>query len=480
MSSSNTGTDSAGTDGVVIGVDSSTQSCKVIAVDPATGAVRSSGMAAHPDGTAINPHLWTAALRTAWAAARIDGADILAAGAAAQQHGMVALDRVNEPVFDALLWNDTRSAADAAAMRGDLGDEGWVDAVNVVPVASFTITKLAWLARVQPAAADRVARVVLPHDWLNFALSGRFSTDRSDASGTGYYSAVGNGYREDLLQRYFGRKVELPPVLGPSDCAGTLLAEWGAGSAVLSPGAGDNAAAALGLGLREGEVAVSVGTSGTVFAASPLPTRDPSGAVAGFADATGRHLPLLATLNAARVMTATAAILGVGLTEFNQLAASGAPDAGGLTLLPYLDGERTPNLPDARGTLAGLSRANMNPQNLARSSVLGVLNSLADALGMLRGLGVRVDKVVLIGGGAKSPALRQAAAAVFGVPVEIPAAREYVALGAARQAAWTAFGEYPQWGRRTETEYAPDAASTGWGVEVRGRYVEARRTIYGA
>jgi xylulokinase len=472
----------------VIGVDSSTQSCKVLAVDAETGDILSAGSAPHPEGTAIDPGIWTAALQKAWhdagipalaagpgGAGAVAGA-VVGVGIAAQQHGMVALDEHNRPVHDALLWNDIRSAAAANEMRDELGAEAWVDATNIVPVASFTLTKLAWLARHEPALAERVGRVVLPHDWLNFQLSGVFTTDRSDASGTGYFDPVGNRYRPELLERFFGRVPDLPPVLGPSEQAGPVLERWGLPGAMLSAGAGDNAAAALGLALKPGEIAVSVGTSGTVFTTSSIPTRDTTGAIAGFADATGNHLPLLAMLNSARVLRATADMLAVDLATFDSLALNADPAAAGLTFMPYLDGERTPNLPDAHGALLGLSRANMSAGNVARASVLGVLNSLADAIGLLASRGVQVERVLLIGGGSKSRALRRAAAAVFGVPVEIPVAREYVALGAARQAAWAATGELPDWKRHIEESFEP---SEGWGSEVRGRYIEARKALYG-
>ena len=252
--------------------------------------------------------LWTAALEKAWLDAGIPavaGNDaVIGVGVAAQQHGMVALDRANVSVLDALLWNDTRSAEAAAAMRDELGPEAWIEASNVVPVASFTLSKLAWLARHEPAAADAVARVVLPHDWLNFQLSGSFSTDRSDASGTAYFNAVTNEYRTDLLQRFFGRIPDLPPVLEPSGRAGLVLRELGARAPVLSAGAGDNAGAALGLGSSPARSSVSIGTSGTVFTTSQTP-RGITGGTMRFADATGNHLPLLAMINSARVLAAS-------------------------------------------------------------------------------------------------------------------------------------------------------------------------------
>jgi xylulokinase len=463
---------------IVIGVDSSTQSCKVLAVDAQSGDVISSAAAPHPDSTSVNPEIWTTALREAWRAGGADrlGGSVAAVSVAAQQHGMVALDSSRKPVCDALLWNDTRSAADAARLRDELGPEGWVDAVNLVPVASFTITKLAWLARNEPEAANRIAQVVLPHDWLNGALAGEFTTDRSDASGTGYYSAVTNSYRTDLLERFFGRVPQLPRVVPYDEPAGSVQGGWGIDGALLGPGAGDNAAAALGLGVRPGEIVVSIGTSGTVFTTTPSAVPDPTGAVAGFADATGNHLPLLAMLNSARVMAATASMLEIDLSALDSLALAADREAGGLTFLPYLDGERSPNLPHATGTLTGLSRSNMTPQNLARASVLGVLNSLADAVDILKQSGVAPEKVLLIGGGSKSRALRQAAASIFGMPVEIPTTKEYVALGAARQAAWSASGSLPDWQRSVEAAYEPEGH---WGAEVRGRYIEARKNVYG-
>lgn len=463
---------------IAIGIDSSTQSCKVLAVSAASGRVLSQGSAAHPDGTAVDPRAWTEALREAWTQARVSdaGKSVLGVSVGAQQHGMVALGPGDLPVFDALLWNDIRSAPQSARMVAELGAQVWADTANLVPVPSFTLTKLAWLAEHHPELATQTARVCLPHDWLNLQLSGSFSTDRSDASGTGYFSPVSNSYLPGYLQRYFGSVPELPEVLRPDQAAGRMLDEWGLPNALLGAGAGDNAAAALGLGVEPGDVVVSVGTSGTVFTTSATPSADPSGQIAGFADATGRYLPLLAMINSARIMSATAAMLRVSLAELDELALAAPMDADGLLLLPYLDGERTPNLPDARGMLQGLSRAAMTAENLARASVLGVLNSLADGVARIRAEGVPVNRVLLIGGGSKSRALRQAAASVLGVPVEVPVPAEYVALGAARQAVWAATGELPVWERRIEQRFEP---SGEWGVELRGRYAEARKASYG-
>jgi xylulokinase len=441
--------------GVLVGVDSSTQACKVMVLDANTGATLASGSAPHPDGTAVDPGAWVEALHIAWRAAGVPArSDVIGVGVAAQQHGMVAVDRDGVPVHDALLWNDLRSAEQTRRMVADLGVADWIHAVNLLPVPAITLTKLAWLREHRPDAAARVHRVMLPHDWLVLHLCGAFATDRSDASGTGYFSAVTDTYRTDLIERYFGAVPELPPVLSPAEAAGFLLPEWGGGRNAIpvSAGAGDNAAAALGLELEPGDVVLSVGTSGTIFARSTAPPADPSGLTAGFADASGGHLPLLCTLNAARVLSSTAHLLSVDLAQFDALALSGAGDAAGLTLLPYFDGERTPDLPDATGELTGITRASFTPENLARAAVLAVANSLADCLDWLRETGTPIERLLLIGGGAKSAGLRSVLPDTVGMTVAVPEVREYVALGAARQAAWAATGRLPQWGRRIEAE----------------------------
>jgi xylulokinase len=427
---------------LVAGIDCSTQSTKVVVCAAESGEVVRSGTAPHPDATEVDPAVWASALATATSGGLLDGVDAVAVGG--QQHGMVALDAAGEVVRPALLWNDTRSAGAAADLVRELGGpDEWARAVGSVPVASFTVTKLRWAAEHEPERAARVERVLLPHDWLTWRLAGggEAATDRGDASGTGYWSPGTGDYRTDLLRLAFGREVALPRVAAPAEPVGRT-----AGGAVLGPGTGDNMAAALGLGAVAGDVVVSIGTSGTAFAVSEAPTADASGIVAGFADATGRYLPLVCTLNAARVLTAAAGLLGVDLGRLDQLALS-VPDSAGLVLLPYLDGERTPDLPAARGLLHGLTRANATPAHLARAAVEGLLCGLADGVDALRGEGVEVRRALLIGGGARSAAVQALAPAVLGMPVLLPEPAEYVALGAARQAAWALGGaaEPPAW-----------------------------------
>jgi xylulokinase len=455
---------------LVAGIDTSTQSTKLVVCDAETGRVVRSGSAPHPDGTEVDPAAWWHALDVAAAGGLLDGVRALAVGG--QQHGLVALDDQGAVVRPALLWNDTRSAGAAAELVRELGGPAaWADAVGSVPVASFTVTKLRWLAETEPEAASRVDRVLLPHDWVTslLAASGPAAggvTDRGDASGTGYWSPATGTYRPDLLARAFGREIAVPAVAAPAEPVGET-----ATGAVLGPGTGDNMAAALGLGVDEGDVVVSIGTSGTAFAVSATPTADATGAVAGFADATGRYLPLACTLNAARVLTTVAGLLGVDLAGLDDLALS-TPDAGGLVLLPFLDGERTPDLPLARGLLTGLTRQNATPARLARAAVEGVLCGLAAGVDALRAQRVPVRSALLIGGGARSRAVQALAPAILGVPSVLPEPAEYVALGAARQAAWTLAGRDhpPQW-----TVPARELPAAEPAVAVREAYTDALR-----
>ncbi|HKT55470.1 MAG TPA: xylulokinase [Microbacterium sp.] len=451
---------------LVAGVDSSTQSCKVVVVDLATGEIVRTGRAAHPAGTEVDPEAWWVALQAAIAdAGGLD--DVAAVSIGGQQHGMVVLDAQGRVIRPALLWNDTRSAEAAAALVDEVGAAEYARRTGVVPVASFTATKLRWLRDAEPAHAARVAAVALPHDWLTWRLRGfgpdapqldELVTDRSDASGTAYWGP--DGYDHELLTRALGHDAVLPRVLEP---AGSVRA----GSLVVGAGAGDNAAAALGLDARPGDVVVSLGTSGTVFAVTDAPVADASGTVAGFADAAGGSLPLIATLNAARVLDAVAGLLDVTHDELGALALLAPPGSSGVVLVPWFEGERTPNLPDARASVSGLSLATTTRPHLARAAIEGMLCSLALGLEAIRTLGVQAHRIRLIGGAAQNPAVAQIAAQVFDVPVTVPTPGEYVALGAARQAAWALTGERPDWA-------VPVAATPA--VDTRPEILEAYRS----
>jgi xylulokinase len=465
---------------LVAGVDSSTQSCKVTIRDVETGALVRQGRAPHPDGTEVDPAAWWDALGAAVAdAGGLD--DVAAIAVGGQQHGMVTLDADGRVVRPALLWNDTRSAGAAADMVAELGLEAWVARSGLVPVASFTGTKLRWLRDAEPGAAERVAAVALPHDWLSWRLRGygptgesplgpdldALATDESDASGTAYWDPVRRAYDPDLFALALGRPmreagaggdhggsgaVVVPRVVPPGrvmdrlradvDLPGGTTARTGL---VVGPGAGDNAAAALGLGLGPGDVAVSLGTSGTVFGVTDTAVADVSGAVAGFADATGRRLPIVTTLNAARVLEVIGGLLGADHDELGALALQAPAGADGLVLTPYFVGERTPNLPDATASLHGMTPSTTTRPHLARAAVEGMLCALADGLAAVERVGVSVDRLLLIGGAAQNPAVQTVAAQVLGRAVVLPTPDEYVAVGAARQAAWALAGAAPDW-----------------------------------
>ena len=427
------------------GVDSSTQSVKIVVRDAQTGELIREARASHPDGTEIAPSKWLSALNES-SSGLFDGVQAISIGA--QQHGMVVVDQNKQVVRDALLWNDTRSASDATDLVNELGGaDKWADAVGSVPVASFTVTKLRWLAKNEPNNAAKVNGVMLPHDWLSWQLMGtpdEFITDRGDASGTGYWSPKTNEYRKDLLKLALGKEVQLPRVAKPNEIIGKTTS-----GISVAPGTGDNMAAALGLGASTGDIVISLGTSGTAYTVSANPTNDSSGIIAGFADATGNYLPLACTLNAARVINAGASALNVSLDQFAELALSAKPGSEGLVLLPFLDGERTPNLPTAKGSMHGLTRNNLTPANFARACIEGMLCSLAEASDVITnfGKGTVPNRVVLIGGAAASKAVQEIAATLFKVPIHIPPAAEYVADGAARQAAWALSGSEkpPAW-----------------------------------
>lgn len=501
---------------LVAGVDTSTQSCKVRVTDPDTGALVRIGTAHHPDGTSIDPeHWWTAFRKAAQEAGGL--ADVAALGVGGQQHGMVLLDDHGRVIRDALLWNDIRSAPQADQLIDVLGrkavdqdaDEkavhaagisAWVHAVGTSLISSITITKVAWVAQNEPDNARRIAAICLPHDWLTWRIAGygpadsaeegrkalaRLVTDRSDASGTGYFDPVRNVYRRDLLQLALGdtadaQDIILPKVLGPHEQAGTADPHVAGadveGGCVLSPGGGDNATASFGLSMVPGDVSVSLGTSGVAAAISDTEAFDETGAINGFADLTGRFVPLACTINASRILDAGCHLLGVGYDELADLAFSAPAGARGVTLIPFFDGERTPNRPSAQGRLEGMTLANTTRENVARAFVEALLCSQRDGLEDLRRLGVPIKRLLLIGGGAKSPAVRRLGPAIWGMDIELPRTDEYVAIGAARQAAWVLSGkaEPPVWERTIEETYTADPASVEEGQKVYEQYARWR------
>ena len=451
---------------LVAGVDSSTQSCKVVIRELETGRVVRKGSAKHPDGTEIDPEFWWAALNQAISAAGgID--DVEAISIAAQQHGMVALDAQGEVIRPALLWNDTRSAQAAVDLISEFGTEELVRRTGSSPVASFTITKLRWLRDHEPENAAKIAAVALPHDWLTWRLRGygpsstsplgpdlhQLFTDRSDASGTGYFNPETNQYDDGLIIAALGHRPILPTILVVGESVGPVVS--GTSHARVTCGAGDNAAAALGLGARDGDLVVSLGTSGTIFGVTSMRPRDKTGAVSGFADASGIFLPIAVTLNAARILSTTANLLGVDFEEFAALALEAPIGSDGLVLVPYFAGERTPNLPNAKASLHGMSISSTTRANLARASIEGMLCGLNAGLNALRSIGVQGTRILLIGGAAQNRAVQEVARTIFSLPIDVPAPGEYVAEGATIQAAWAVTGTRPDWAVEFSASLSP-------------------------
>jgi xylulokinase len=451
---------------LVGGVDCSTQATKVLVVDSDSGVTEAAGRAPHEvTGSAgareTDPEIWWDALRAALA--ETDSAGELAAiSVAGQQHGLVVTGADGRPLRPAILWNDTRSAPEAAELKEALGGpSGWAERIGVVPVPSFTATRWAWLRANEPDAAAAARAVRLPHDFLTERLSGRGATDRGDASGTAWWSTRDEEYSNDVLELIGLDPALLPEVLGPGDPAGEVTAAAAEAlglraGALVGPGTGDNQGAALGLGAAPGQPVVSLGTSGTAYAVMDERTVDPSGTVAGFADASGRFLPLAATLNATLAVDRVAGWLG--------LDREAAAEHTDVVVLPYLDGERTPNLPRAAGMIAGLRHATTGEEILL-AAYEGAAASLIEALQQLSRLGSGLDPdapLILIGGGARGAVWQRTVARMSGRRVTVPDADELVALGAAAQAAACLSGERPdevarRWGTSAGTEIEPPA-----------------------
>lgn len=451
---------------LVAGIDCSTQSTKALIVDVDSGRVVSLGRASHVvTGTGgareSDPEGWWSALRDALGETGLAG-EVAAISVAGQQHGMVVLGDDGALLRPAKLWNDTESAPDAAILGDALGGaDWWAEHVGLVPVASFTATKWAWLRRVEPEVAAATAAIRLPHDFLTERLCGRGTSDRGDASGTGWWSTATEDYLDEVLDHPLLRLSRdlLPVVLGPRDRAGTATSNAARFTGIragipVGPGTGDNAGAAVGLGLEAGVPVISLGTSGTAYMVSESRIVDPSGMVAGFADATGRFLPLAATLNCTLAVDRIAAWLQLGREE---VAAH-----TDVVVLPYFDGERTPNLPHAAASIVGL-RHSTDPGAILLAAYQGAVLGLLDALDVIdrRSSGITPEApLVLVGGGAKGSTWRDVVRRMSGRAVQIPEAEQLVGLGAAAQAASMLSGETPdevarRWDTRRGTLLAP-------------------------
>ncbi|MEV7422060.1 xylulokinase [Streptomyces sp. NPDC091212] len=440
---------------LVAGVDSSTQSCKVELRGLRDGRLVGSGSAPHPPASPPaseqDPDAWWQALLLAFSGAMRDAGaapgDVSAISVAAQCHGLVVLDADDRVIRPAKLWNDTTSTPELLELRSLIGDTALIHRTGSLPTAAFTLSKIAWLARHEPHSFARVRRVMLPHDYLTFRLTGRAVTDRSEASGTGYFDATDNRYLTEHLDLVADADwlPMLPAVLGPDEPAGEVtpraLSALGLRGPVLAgAGGGDQHAAALGLGMAPGDLMYSFGTSGVVMGVSEHAVHDLAGFVDGVADMANGYVPLVSTLNAAKVTDTFAALLGVGHEELSRLALR-APALGARPVMAaYLDGERKPNRPTAQGLLSGIT-SHTTREQLARAAYEGVVFGLYTGQGHLERSAVPTGgRVIAVGGGARSAAYTQLLADIVGRPVLTADAAEATARGAAVQAAAVATG----------------------------------------
>lgn len=483
---------------VVAGVDSSTQSCTVALYDRDSGTLLGTGTAPHPPTSPpaseqLVDDWWRAfeiALASACADAGVTPGDIRGISFAAQYHGLVALDERDELIRPVKLWNDTTSNEQAERLVRSRPSGWWPRETGSTPTAAFTVTKLAWLADNEPENLRRVRTVLVPHDWLTYRLTGCKTTDRVDASGTGYYDAARGTWRYDILagvDHTIDWTAVLPTVLGPDDTAGLVSTAAGLAlglrpDTVVACGTGDQAAAALALGVDRSGAAISLGTSGTVLTSSPVPVHDPSGDINVTANAQGGFQPIAVLLNAAKVTDTFARILGVDHSGLSDLALAAAPGGPSVpTLVAYLDGERTPDRPNARGVMAGISTSTTR-EGMARAAFEGVAFGLRAGLDDIRRIGLRIDgPILLTGGAAVSPAYRSVLAAVFETEISVVDgdARLDVARGAAIQAAavlasTSVVSVKDAWRRPTTVVGVPDAPTAEQTRRAYARYLAVR------
>lgn len=467
---------------LVAGIDSSTQSCKITVRDLRTGAQLRVGKAPHPTDTIVDPEdWWTALLLAVRRAGGLD--DVAAISVSGQQHTPIFLDAHGAVVRSSPLWNDLGSHSHMTDLNREIGRDEWIRRTGLPLTLSDTVTKLRWLRDTDPDSAHRTAAVAIVHDWLTWRLRGfgpgvggieRLTTDRSEASGTGYWSGETGEYTADLFECALGKRAVLPAVLDPYDRAGiTASGIPGIPAGIpVGVGSGDNAAAAIALGIDHGDVVLSLGTSGVVYTRSAAPVHDYAGYVCSYADATGDHLPLVATLNAARNFDVGAGLLGCTYGELSDLALQARPGADGLTLLPFFEGERTPDLPHARASLHQASLTNLTRANFARAVIEGTLATQVAMLDALGACGIQAERLFLIGGAAQSAAVQTVLTQMVEMPVSIPELDEYVAKGAAMQAAAALDGAFPGW-----TVAAAELPHTSHESQIEEQHVAAMNAL---
>ncbi|MFA5265299.1 MAG: xylulokinase [Opitutaceae bacterium] len=436
-----------------IGIDSGTQSTKAIVLDLEQKKVVAEARAPHtlisglPAGhMEQDPQEWAAALDKVImeVASKVDRSQVRGIGVSGQQHGFVPLDAKGEVIRPAKLWCDTSTVAECAALTRQLGgDKEVLRKVGLRFLPGFTAPKILWLKKHEPRNFRRLRHVLLPHDYLNFHLTGNYFMEHGDASGTALMDVRRRVWSTDALNA-IGKELAdfLPPLSESHEAAGFLRPELAAkfgfiGGVIVSAGGGDNMMGAIGTGnVEQGVVTASFGTSGTIYAFSRKPVVDPDGEIAAFCSSTGGWLPLLCTMNVTTVTEHFRRLFGMNVRDFDLLAAAAPAGADGLLLLPYLEGERTPSVPHGSGVFLGLNARTIQPGHVARASLEGVTLGMNYGLRRLAALGVKAKEIRVTGGGAKSPVWRQVMADVFGVPIVAMVEDEGAALGGALQAAW--------------------------------------------
>lgn len=443
-------------DQLFIGIDSGTQGTKVVVLSRNQGQIISAADAPHQiietsrGGREQDPAWWTAAceqaITTALQTAAVDRTKVKALAVSGQQHGLVPLDAEGRVIRPAKLWCDTETAPQCRALTERIGgQEAMVDAIGNHMAAGFTASKLAWLKAQEPANYARLHTVLLPHDYLNYWLTGERKTEYGDASGTAYFDVRRRCWSEALLNAIdaSGRlQACLPEMMAPVDSCGLLRSQWSAAwglpqGVLVAAGGGDNMMAAIGTGnVQPGVLTASLGTSGTIYAYSDTPVVDSRGELAAFCSSSGGWLPLVCTMNVTVATELIRHLLKFDLKQFNAEAAQAPPGAEGLLLLPFFNGERTPALPEATATLNGMTSLNLTPANLCRAAMEGATLGLRYGLDVMLRNGIRPTEIRLTGGGAQSSVWRQLVADIFQMPVVSPVATEAGALGAALQAMW--------------------------------------------
>lgn len=440
---------------VIIGIDSGTQSTKALVVNAMSGEVLASASAAYdlipglpPGAKEQNPADWIAAVRSsiqqAMVASGVSASEVVAIGVSGQQHGFVPLDQSGAVIRPAKLWCDTSTAEECAEITSALGGlSGAIEELGNAVLPGYTAGKILWLKRHEPENFKRLATVLLPHDYINYWLTGRAVMEFGDASGTALLNVRRRTWSQRALSAIDPELAgKMPPLIRSDESAGKLCAKaaraLGLNAGVLvSAGGGDNMMGAIGTGnTQEGVITASFGTSGTIYACSEKPIVDPQGEIAAFCDSTNRWLPLLCTMNVTVATGMVCDLLKMDVKELDRLVATAPVGSQGVVLLPYLEGERTPNVPDGTGVFFGINTKTLKPANLARAAMEGVSMGMNYGLMRLAELGVKPTQIRATGGGAKSAVWRQIMADVFNAEVVTLKVSEGAAYGAALQAFW--------------------------------------------